>query len=792
MKINFNDQLGIRKSEDIPQAYNYLDDSIIGYEFYADLESPTTSLEALNHHGERLYNIPENSLPEYGDGNWVPLSSEERFNFPSTKEELKELEFLKKFRKTYESDLSQDQKHVILSALLKEYCNLSSPKLAANWYLWDLMEIPSISSSLSEVLYFEGIKSKQDIKMASDKKLLNITGIGPGRLKQIRAYFSREANNNELSQTRDDFQPKTFHQNSTGEKIKSIEIDISRAQKIYLPKLKYERSTDPIDSIKQDWDKYNSFTRNALLFYNTKRYQQAKDEWMNIYNWYHKDEKYYLALLRTYRKLIDATIKKQMYREALIHLTELFKNCSNYTNSDIINYNIAASHLNKLNQVSKIPLKEPKVVVAPDFFSDSGAIIFLQESKKPRGYKIQNSGGTSILDLKSLSDYLPETLPHIEFDDSNLIFKLFDFIPSIPNNTYRFRESSNQDAFLSSSKELKIHLYNWNLELLGSFDASIYAESHTHLRRIELSSDLSYFLFAIIDKAYILDSNMNLKYAWQIPYKEGFEKRKVEGSTDENTQVIGCLKILELHNKPTKQEIKSAFRKLVIKWHPDRNPNNPEAEERTRQLIQAYEFLSGEDAQRAFDGINKEDYSWVDLSHITKYEEEGLSLEIIFTIGSGEDWIFGAGISDDGSRIYLGCYSGLIYQINPTGKAEKIYFIPKDTFKLKYSDNFYERTNPISYVTEYNDRKYILTRWYLYILKDDKIVNYLKNEIGNFRWFKNGFIHLNKNSIILFDTDGTKKGTLSFKYPIKNVCFKNNILLVVSTTKAFTFKLNYN
>lgn len=254
----------------------------------------------------------------------------------------------------------------------------------------------------------------------------------------------------------------------------------------------------------------------------------------------------------------------------------------------------------------------------------------------------------------------------------------------------------------------------------------------------------------------------------------------------ENIQVTECLKILELHKKSTQEEIKAAFRKLVIKWHPDRNPDNPQAEERTRQLIEAYEFLSGEDAQRAFDGMNKEDYYWIDLGHITKFDMGGTSFELILTIGSGEDWIYGAGMSDDGSRIYLGCYSGKLYQINQKGIAEKIYFIPEDLI-----DN-YERSNPISFVTEYNYRKYILTRRYLYILKDDKLVRYIKNEKGNYKWFKNGFIYQSKKQIILFDIDGTIKGIISFKSQILQVCYKDNILLVESTNRAFTFKLNYN
>ena len=39
-------------------------------------------------------------------------------------------------------------------------------------------------------------------------------------------------------------------------------------------------------------------------------------------------------------------------------------------------------------------------------------------------------------------------------------------------------------------------------------------------------------------------------------------------------------------------EIKAAFRKLALKYHPDRNPGNKEAEERFRKANAAYEILS--------------------------------------------------------------------------------------------------------------------------------------------------------------------------------------------------------
>jgi DnaJ-class molecular chaperone len=50
-------------------------------------------------------------------------------------------------------------------------------------------------------------------------------------------------------------------------------------------------------------------------------------------------------------------------------------------------------------------------------------------------------------------------------------------------------------------------------------------------------------------------------------------------------------KILGLDSLATMEEIKAAYRALAMKYHPDRNPGNQEAEEKFKQIQKAYEVL---------------------------------------------------------------------------------------------------------------------------------------------------------------------------------------------------------
>jgi molecular chaperone DnaJ len=51
----------------------------------------------------------------------------------------------------------------------------------------------------------------------------------------------------------------------------------------------------------------------------------------------------------------------------------------------------------------------------------------------------------------------------------------------------------------------------------------------------------------------------------------------------------------------TEVEIKSAYRKLAMQYHPDRNPDNPDAEERFKECSEAYAILSDTDKRSRYD-----------------------------------------------------------------------------------------------------------------------------------------------------------------------------------------------
>ena len=59
--------------------------------------------------------------------------------------------------------------------------------------------------------------------------------------------------------------------------------------------------------------------------------------------------------------------------------------------------------------------------------------------------------------------------------------------------------------------------------------------------------------------------------------------------------------VLGVSRGASDQEIKSAYRKLALQHHPDRNPDDPESEERFKECSEAYAVLADTDKRAAYD-----------------------------------------------------------------------------------------------------------------------------------------------------------------------------------------------
>ncbi|VDO36673.1 unnamed protein product [Brugia timori] len=60
-------------------------------------------------------------------------------------------------------------------------------------------------------------------------------------------------------------------------------------------------------------------------------------------------------------------------------------------------------------------------------------------------------------------------------------------------------------------------------------------------------------------------------------------------------------KLLGVDRNASTDEIKKAYKKLALKYHPDRNPGNKEAEEKFNEITAAYEVLSDSEKRAGYD-----------------------------------------------------------------------------------------------------------------------------------------------------------------------------------------------
>ncbi|XP_035475248.1 dnaJ homolog subfamily B member 6b isoform X2 [Scophthalmus maximus] len=90
---------------------------------------------------------------------------------------------------------------------------------------------------------------------------------------------------------------------------------------------------------------------------------------------------------------------------------------------------------------------------------------------------------------------------------------------------------------------------------------------------------------------------------------ENFHTRQLP-LTHTDRAMLEYYQILGVQKNATQEDIKKAYRKSALKWHPDKNPDNKdEAEKKFKELSEAYEVLSDENKRNIYDRYGKEGLS---------------------------------------------------------------------------------------------------------------------------------------------------------------------------------------
>jgi molecular chaperone DnaJ len=102
--------------------------------------------------------------------------------------------------------------------------------------------------------------------------------------------------------------------------------------------------------------------------------------------------------------------------------------------------------------------------------------------------------------------------------------------------------------------------------------------------------------------------------------------------------------ILEIEKNAQTDEIKKAYRKLALKYHPDRNQGNKEAEEKFKQINEAYQALSDPSKREIYDRYGKAGLDRQGFSHFSEQNYE----DIMGDLGSIFESVFGSGFGFGG------------------------------------------------------------------------------------------------------------------------------------------------
>jgi len=334
------------------------------------------------------------------------------------------------------------------------------------------------------------------------------------------------------------------------------------------------------------------------------------------------------------------------------------------------------------------------------------------------------------------------------------------------HDIYRLNVPPVQNSFAILSSDCGLYAYDDKLNTILAVDLRHKGKAKNYIRCVDVSSTNEQILYTVVDCAWCIDFKDSNCWAVKLPPKEGWEKvvERVD-SFGTSKEIQNALDLMSLAFPIEPGEIKNKYRELAIKWHPDKNPNNPLAHERMQQLNNAYELLTGEKAHLEDIKTEKIRYKKVIGRHRIDVSEAEVAFDLeISMMGQGEDWIYASALSNRGGA-FLGAYSGKIVEVDNKGNPIRFFDIGCTPRKI----------------VEIEPYLFILSSTRLYILKNETLCKLIDIfDQGDVVFFQTCFCLLTPKLGQFFKINGEPIGNIITEQPIRRL-YQEKRELVVET-----------
>lgn len=156
-------------------------------------------------------------------------------------------------------------------------------------------------------------------------------------------------------------------------------------------------------------------------------------------------------------------------------------------------------------------------------------------------------------------------------------------------------------------------------------------------------------------------------------------------------------KVLGVDRKASDAEIKRAYRKLALQFHPDRNPGSQQAEEKFKEINEAYQVLSDPGKRSRYDQLGESysryqqrggagGFNWEDW-FVQNQQPGGMGGNVKVEVGDLNDLFGNGGFSDFFRNIFGGMPSS---QPGQTGRAGTRTQTPPQTYQQEVEISLHE------------------------------------------------------------------------------------------------------